>query len=278
MAETKNKLPKELQTFKKEMKKATFEEKIERYFSISYVIEEYSGQKKDIIMSLFSPLERYTFDREYYPIRKTIATYEDKVRTIKSVIDFTAYYIDSLLRLGGVYTYMGEFTDYALQYLKEVTGDTDCKVARHLKSLRSITPGFNLSYDGESNSYVLRSDGFIEEIETNIKELQKGLSLIKAYFESLREFLKTLEKPELFPKEFERAEKQLISRFDNRYAKTVEDADKDPKKEKDYPKLRTATDLEKKVISIDYEETEPTAGYMGKNNIWLKTYISLVGV
>ena len=47
MAETKNKLPKELQTFKREMKKATFEEKVERYFSISYVIEEYSGQKQE---------------------------------------------------------------------------------------------------------------------------------------------------------------------------------------------------------------------------------------
>ena len=49
MATDKSRLPKELQTFKREMKKATFEEKIERYFSISHVIEEYSGQKKPVL-------------------------------------------------------------------------------------------------------------------------------------------------------------------------------------------------------------------------------------
>ena len=278
MATAKNKLPKELQTFKREMKKATFEEKVERYFSLSHVIDEYSGQKKDIIISLFTPAEKYTFDNEYYPIRKAIATYEDKVRTVKSVIDFTAYYIDSLLRIGGIYTYVGEFADYALQYLKEETGKDNGKTAKHLKSLRSITPLYQLSYEKESNCYVLRSDGFIETIEKYIKELQKGIALIKAYFDSLREFLKVVEKPQLFPKEFKNAERQLMVRFDKRYGKAVEESQEDIKKAKDYPKFRTATELEKKVISIDYMETEAAAGYMGKNNIWLKAYISFVGV
>ena len=82
MATAKNKLPKELQTFKREMKKATFEEKVESYFSLSHVIDEYSGQKKDIIISLFNPAEKYTFYNEYYPLRKAIEANEDKVRTV----------------------------------------------------------------------------------------------------------------------------------------------------------------------------------------------------
>lgn len=277
MATAKNKLPKELQTFKREMKKATFEEKVERYFSISPSIEDNSVEKKDIIISLFTPAEKYNFYNEYYPIRKAIATYEDKVRTVKSVIDFTAYYIDSLLRIAGIYTYMGEFTDYALQYLKEETGKDNGKTAKHLKSLRSITPGYLLSYEKENNSYALRSDGFIETIEEHIKALQKGVAVIKAYFNSLREFLEAVNKPQLFPKEFKNAEEQLILRFDNRKLKMVEDGEKDPRREKDYPKFRTATELEKKVISIDYMETEAAEGYMGKKNPWIKTYISFVG-
>ena len=233
MAETKNKLPKELQTFKREMKKATFEEKVERYFSISYVIEEYSGQKKDIIISLFNPAEKYTFYNEYYPLRKAIEANEDKVRTVKSVIDFTAYFIDSLLRIANLYTYMGEFTDYALEYLKEETGKDNGKTAKHLKSLRSVTPGFDFKYNRKSGKYELRSGNFTDVIESNIKGLRKGIATIKAYFESLREFLEAAGKPQLFPKEFKSVENQLIRRFDNRIAQIVEDGQNDPRRETD---------------------------------------------
>ena len=52
MATDKSRLPKELQTFKREMKKATFEEKVERYFSISPSIEDNSVEKKDIIIKV----------------------------------------------------------------------------------------------------------------------------------------------------------------------------------------------------------------------------------
>ena len=272
MATDKSRLPKELQTFKREMKKATFEEKIERYFSISHVIEEYSGQKKDIIISLFSPLERYTFDREYYPIRKTIATYEDKVRTIKSVIDFTAYYIDSLLRIANLYTYIGEFTDYALKFLKEETGRDDSKTAKHLKSLRSVTPGFEFDYDKKKGEFVLQSGDFTDTIEANINGLKKGLSLIKAYFLSLREFLEMVEQPQLFPKEFKEAEDGLFIRFQD----FVSNRDLSPDRGgfKDYPKFRSTTELERKVLSIDYTKIEPQEGFMGKENPWMNSYKS----
>ena len=276
MATAKNKLPKELQTFKREMKKATFEEKVERYFSISYVIEEYSGQKKDIIISLFNPAEKYTFYNEYYPLRKAIEANEDKVRTVKSVIDFTAYFIDSLLRIASLYTYMGEFTDYALEYLKEETGKDNGKTAKHLKSLRSVTPGFDFKYNRKSGKYELRSGNFTNVIESNIKGLKKGIATIKAYFDSLREFLEAAGKPQLFPKEFKSVENQLITRFDNRIAQMVEKGQNDPRRETDYPQFRTATDLEKKVISIDYMETEAAEGYMGDKNPWIRAYNSYV--
>ena len=277
MAETKNKLPKELQTFKKEMKKATFEEKVERYFSISYVIEEYSGQKKDIIISLFNPSEKYIFYNEYYPLRKAIEANEDKVRTVKSVIDFTSYYIDSLLRIASLYTYVGEFTDYALQYLKEETGKSNGKTAKHLKSLRSITPGFDLKYNRKNGQYELRSGNFEEVLKSNINGLKKGIATIKAYFNSLREFLEAAGKPQLFPKEFKNVEEQLKVRFQNfATEETMEELNKAREISRDYPKFRATTDIEREAVSVDDMETEAAAGYMGKNNPWIRAYNSYV--
>ena len=277
MAAEKNKLPKELQTFKREMKKATFEEKVERYFSISYVVEEYSGQKKDIIISLFNPAEKYNFYNEYYPLRKAIEANEDKVRTVKSVIDFTSYYIDSLLRIASLYTYMGEFTDYALQFLKEETGKGDGKTAKHLKSLRSITPGFDFKYNRKSGQYELRSSNFTEVLQSNINGLKKGLSTIKAYFNSLREFLEAAGKPKLFPKEFKNVEEQLIVRFQN-FASMINEEQRQKALEhnKDYPKFRNTTEIEREAMSVDYMATEAAAGYMGENNPWIRAYNSYV--
>ena len=290
MAATNKRLPKELQTFKREMKKATFEEKVERYFSISAVVEKYPEDKRDIIVGLFTPGEKINFYYEYFPIRKAINTYEDKIRTIKSVIDFTAYYIDSLLRIGSIYTYMGEFTSYALQYLKEETGKDNGKTAKHLKSLRSITPGFKLVYEKENGGYSLKSDGFekksgsysvkfdgfVETLEKQIKSLEKGLSVIKAYFNSLREFLEVVEKPQLFPKEFKTIEEQLISRFRN--LSSLYDEARSESKETDYPKFRKGSIWEKKVISIDYMETEPEEGFTGDKNPWIIAYKSYLKV
>ena len=273
MAAVKNKTPKELQTFKREMKKATFEEKVERYFSISPVMDEYPEEKKEIITDLFTARERMDFLTEYYPTRLAIADYEDRVRTTKSVIDFTAYFIDSLLRMASAYTYMGEFTDYALKYLKEETGRDDSKTAKHLRSLRSVTPGFTLRYDKEKGEYLLQSKDYTETVENNIKGLIKGLSLIKAYFASLREFLDMVKQPQLFPKEFKEAERQLLVRFQN-LSPLIDEGQKDPKREKDYPKFRTGTDLERKRLSISYEEIEPQEGFMGLDNPWMNSYKS----
>lgn len=272
MATAKNKLPKELQTFKREMKKATFEEKVKRYFSLSPVKEEYSTEKADIITDLFTARERMEFLTTFYPIRLAIADYEDRIRTTKSVIDFTAYYIDSLLRIAGLYTYIGEFTDYALKYLKEETGRDDSKTAKHLKSLRSITPGYNFDYDKKKGEYVLQSGDFTEGIEANIKGLKKGLSLIKAYFLSLREFLEMVGQPQLFPKEFKEAEDWLLIRFQD----FISNRDLSPDRGgfTDYPKLRSTTELEKKALSIDYTKIEPQEGFMGKDNPWMNSYKS----
>ena len=272
MAAVKNKTPKELQTFKREMKKATFVEKVKRYFSLSPVKEEYSTEKADIITDLFTARERMDFLTEYYPTRLAIADYEDRVRTTKSVIDFTAYFIDSLLRMASAYTYMGEFTDYALKYLKEETGRDDSKTAKHLRSLRSVTPGFTLGYDKEKGEYLLQTKDYTETVENNIKGLIKGLSLIKAYFASLREFLDMVKQPQLFPKEFKEAERQLLSRFQN-LSHYTDEAQRESK-EKDYPKFRAITDLQRKRISIDYEEIEPQEGFMGLDNPWMNSYKS----
>lgn len=274
MAETKSKLPKELQTFKREMKKATFEEKVKRYFSISPVIEEYSEEKKEIITDLFTSRERMDFLTDYYPIRLAIADYEDRIRTTKSVIDFTAYYIDSLLRITSIYTYMGEFTDYALQYLKEETGRNDSKTAKHLRSLRSITPGFTFDYDQTKGEYLPKED-FTKEIEANIEGLKRGLSLIKAYFSSLREFLDMVKQPQLFPKEFKEVEDRLFIRFQNFATKEIMENKKKAREiSRDYPKLRTPTEVEIKAVSIDYKEIEPQKGFMGIDNPWMNSYKS----
>ncbi len=263
MATEKKRLPKELQTFKREMKKATFEEKVKRYFDLSPVLDKYSGAKKVIIMGLFTTMEKGDFYTRYYPIRLAIEENEEKVRKFTSVLEATNNLVNSLLRIGTIYSYFGEgLTEILRQEETNKGGQNTKEIISRLKCFRSVTPGFYFEYNARGKKYSFKSYEFIDEIRRQIGIEKRAIALLKGYYNALREFLDLVEQPQLFPAEFKRDEELLILRYHNYHTESKTAWD---------DKLN---EVATEAVSLDYHEIE-AEDYSGSGNPWLVSYNSI---
>ena len=108
-ADKSKRLPKELQDFKKELKKLTFKEKVKAYFDCKPSKDVLATRKRNLILTIFTKKEADIFARDFYPIFTAIDHYADKMRTAKMNIDYDAYYLDSLLRNIDYSRYVADF-------------------------------------------------------------------------------------------------------------------------------------------------------------------------
>lgn len=273
-AEGKDRLPKELQEYKKELKKLDFKAKVKAYFDCAPFVRDIDSKKKTIIYNSFTRKEKEEFASRYEPIYASIDRYGDRVRAINGNCFIYAFYIDTALRQKDAFCYTADLlnraraiTGKALEEMEE--GDTRKIVERIDKSLScynysNVIPPKIIETD--SGDFGINFSEIDNDLLGVIHTLKGLLSLIKCYLESLREFLEWVGTPELFPKEFESMERGFISKYYPIVPRTRDN--------RDFPLFDTITEAEKEYLSINYQELPRTVDMFGENNLWADKYKS----
>ena len=281
-ATTKRKrLPKELQDYKKEIKEQPFKDRVKAYFDCAPFLRSIDKQKREVILSTFSKAEGREFYSKYYPIYNAIRRYGDAMRAINAHRVIYANYIDTTFRQRDCYSYTADFLNLALPKVEEAlketkeegTRETLTEALRILKSYRRVSSTApDVKLNKKETSYEVLTQAEDKVLKGAIETLKGILSLIKCYLEALKEFLKWVGTPELFPKEFKDMETDLLIRFHNFKPQTTRDKNPDADK---FPHLFSESEVLKEYISIDYEKLPRTVDMFGENNIFAEEYNSL---
>ena len=276
-ADGKERLPRELQEYKKKLKELDFKDRVKAYFDCSPFQRDIDAIKKRVIYNSFTRKEKEEFSNKYAPIYSAIDKYGDRVRAIHGNWFIYSFYIDTTLRQKDAFSYTADllnrarsFTAEALEGMEE--GDTKKKVERIDKSLSSYNYSNMISpkiIEEEGGQFGVNFSEIDKDLLKIIETLKGLLSLAKCYLESLREFLEWVGTPELFPQEF----KDLETGFINKYHPTVIRKRED----RGFPLFDTITEAEKEYLSIDYKELPLTVDIFGENNIWADQYKSFFG-
>lgn len=273
--EGKQKLPRELQEYKKKLKELNFTEKVKEYFDCAPFVRDIDSKKKEVIYNSFTKKEKELFLSKFQPIYSSIDRYGDRVRAINGNCFIYASYVDTTLRQKDAFCYIADLLNRARTIAGEVMEgtkeeSTKKKIGELLRGLSSFI------YSNVYSPKIIETAGGnfgVNFIEINndllgvIQTLKGLLSLIKCYLESLKEFLEWVGTPELYPKEFENLERGFINKYNPITIKEKED--------KYFPNFFTITEAEKEYLSIDYKELPLTVDIFGENNLWTDHYKSL---
>lgn len=273
--EGKQKLPKELQEYKKRIKGLDFKGRVKAYFDCSpfkYAIDE---KKMDIVYSTFSRSEREEFASRYLPIYSTIEKYGDRIRAINGNCYIYANYIGTILRTKNILSYTADFLNRITPLAKEALVSTKeettrkelHKIVKRLQDYQNVailTPRIELEEGGIYGINIEETDKTLFEL---IDTLKKFLSQIKSFIESLKEFLDMVGTPELFPKEF----KDMETTFLIQYRGTIH-RDRDDKQFKEFPLFYSTSKAEAEFLLIDYNTLPLTLDIFGEKNIWAEEY------
>ncbi len=269
----KQKLPRELQEYKKELKELDFKAKVKAYFDCAPFVRDIDGLKKKVIYNSFTRKEKEEFANKYEPIYSAIDRYGDRVRAINGNCFIYAFYIDTTLRQKDTFSYTADllnrarsFTAEALEGMEE--GDTKKKVERIDKSLSSYNYSNFISPKivDEGGQFGINFKEIDSDLLGVIRTLKGLLSLAKCYLESLREFLEWVGTPELFPQEF----KDMETGFINKYYPIAPRS----RESTEFPLFNTVSEAEKEYLSINYKELPRTVDIFGENNLWADKYKS----
>ena len=275
-ADGKERLPRELQEYKKKLKGLDFKDRVKAYFDCSPFKRDIDAIKKKVIYNSFTRKEKEEFASKYAPIYSAIDKYGDRVRAIHGNWCIYSFYIDTTLRQKDAFCYTADllnrarsYTAIALEGMEE--GSTKKKVEKIDKSLSSYNYSNIISpkiIEEEGGQFGVNFSEIDKDLLKIIETLKGLLSLLKCYLESLREFLEWVGTPELFPSEFAEMERGFKHRY---YPVEMRQRAED----KEYPLFNTTTEAEKVYLSINYEELPRTVDIFGENNLWADYYKSL---
>ena len=274
--DAKKRLPKELQDYKREIKKLPFKEKVEAYFNCAPFINKLDSQKKDIILKSFSSEERKEYYRKFLPIHNSIERYGDAIRAINANRIIYGNYLDTALRVRDNVNYTADFLNLIIPKVKEAldntkeedTRETLKQVTETLKSYRpvSLLPEMKINEEGTYEVLIEKRNKYLLKV---IEKFKSILSLLKCYLESLKEFLEWVGTPELLPKEFKDMERDLLIRFQNTTSKKGKDTNPDADK---FPLFFARNKVAEEFGAIDYKALPRTIDIFGENNIFANTY------
>ena len=272
--DAKKRLPKELQDYKREIKKLPFKAKVEAYFNCAPFINNLDSQKKEIILKSFSSEERKEYYRKFLPIHNSIERYGDAIRAINANRIIYGNYLDTALRVRDNVNYTADFLNLIIPKVKEAldntkeedTRETLKQVTETLKSYRPVflLPDMKINEEGTYEVLIEERNKYLLKV---IEKLKNILSLLKCYLESLKEFLEWVGTPELLPKEFKDMEWDL----ETRYKVYQRSKDKNPDADK-FPLFFAESEVTEEYISIDYSALPRTIDIFGENNIFANTY------
>ena len=272
--DAKKRLPKELQDYKREIKKLPFKAKVEAYFNCAPFINNLDSQKKEIILKSFSSEERKEYYRKFLPIHNSIERYGDTIRAINANRIIYGNYLDTALRVRDNVNYTADFLNLIIPKVKEAldntkeedTRETLKQVTRMLKNYRpvSLLPEMKINEEGTYEVLIEERDKYLLKVIVKLKSI---LSLLKCYLESLKEFLEWVGTPELLPKEFKDMEWDL----ETRYKVYQRSKDKNPDADK-FPLFFAESEVTEEYLSIDYSALPRTIDIFGENNIFANTY------
>jgi len=275
-ADGKERLPRELQEYKKKLKELDFKDRVKAYFDCSPFQRDIDAIKKRVIYNSFTRKEKEEFSNKYAPIYSAIDKYGDRVRAIHGNWFIYSFYIDTTLRQKDAFSYTADllnrarsFTAEALEGMEE--GDTKKKVEKIDKSLSSYNYSNMISpkiIEEEGGQFGVNFSEIDKDLLKIIETLKGLLSLLKCYLESLREFLEWVGTPELFPREFAEMERGFKHRY---YPVEM----RKRREDSEHPLFNTVTEAEKVYLSINYEELPRTVDIFGENNLWADHYKSL---
>lgn len=279
-AEKSNRLPKELQNYKREVKKLPFKERVKAYFDCSPFLRDQDSQKKKIIISTFSNEEKKEFYRYYEPIYSAIEKYGDRVRAIDRSRILYANYIGSTLRKRNNYRYTADFLNLLLPKVEGALRGTEEAIARdNLKEIVDILHSYislsvnplgspEITLNKELDRYEVTADE--DQLLLNTINLLKGvLSLLKAYLEAIKEFLEWVGTPELLPREFKDMEADLLVKFQNINSQGSKHKNQDADK---FPLLFARNKASEDFLSIDYKSLPKGIDLSGDKNLFANAY------
>ena len=274
-ADGKERLPRELQEYKKKLKELDFKDRVKAYFDCSPFQRDIDAIKKRVIYNSFTRKEKEEFSNKYAPIYSAIDKYGDRVRAIHGNWFIYSFYIDTTLRQKDAFCYTADllnrarsYTAIALEGMEE--GSTKKKVEKIDKSLSSYNYSNMISpkiIEEEGGQFGVNFSEIDKDLLKIIETLKGLLSLLKCYLESLREFLEWVGTPELFPSEFAEMERGFKHRY---YPVEM----RKRKEDSEHPLFNTVTEAEKVYLSINYEELPRTVDIFGENNLWADKYKS----
>ena len=275
-ADGKERLPRELQEYKKKLKGLDFKDRVKAYFDCSPFKRDIDAIKKKVLYNSFTRKEKEEFASKYAPIYSAIDKYGDRVRAIHGNWFIYSFYIDTTLRQKDAFCYTADllnrarsYTAIALEGMEE--GSTKKKVEKIDKSLSSYNYSNIISpkiIEEEGGQFGVNFSEIDKDLLKIIETLKGLLSLLKCYLESLREFLEWVGTPELFPSEFAEMERGFKHRY---YPVEL----RQRKEDNEHPLFNTITEAEKVYLSINYEELPRTVDIFGENNLWADYYKSL---
>lgn len=275
-ADAKERLPKELQEYKKKLKGLDFKDRVKEYFDCSPFQRDIDAIKKRVIYSSFTRKEKEEFSNKYAPIYSAIDKYGDRVRAIYGNWFIYSLYINTTFRQKDSLCYTADLLNRAITLTAEaLEGIEDENIKKKVEKIDKNLRSYN--YSNMFAPKIIEEDGGLfgvnfSEIDKDLLktiDTTKGLlSLLKCYLESLREFLEWVGTPELFPREFDEMEKGFKNRYyPLEFRKRKEDSE--------HPLFNTVTEAEKVYFSINYEELPRTVDIFGENNLWADHYKSL---
>lgn len=277
-ADRSKRLPKELQDYKREIKKQAFKDRVKAYFDCAPFISDLDSQKKEIIISTFTKEESKEYYRHYEPIYAAIERYGDRVRAINGNRIIYANYIDSALRRRDCFLYTADFlnlilpkVEKALEGTKEAsTRETLTEALSTLKNYQNVT----FSVPGTpkikiNNNYEVPTEEGDKFLLGAIDTLKNILSLLKCYLEALKEFLEWVGTPELLPKEFKDMETDLLIRFQG--IKPNKTRDQNPDADK-FPLFFARNKVAEEFVSIDYKDLPRSVDIFGDKNLFANAY------
>lgn len=270
-------LPKELQDYKREIKKLPYKERVIAYFNCSPYTRDIDSQKKEIIYNSFSKSEREDYYRRYLPIHNSIERYGDRIRAINANRIIYTNYLDSETRHINTYNYTADILNLALPKIEEaLEGSSEVATKEKLKEALSWLRNYRrisisapeIKLNKEGNGYEVLTEEKDNYLLGAIQTLKGILSLLKCYLEALREFLEWVGTPELLPKEFDDMEYELKKTYKPiPFDELPENKDADK-----FPLFCAKSEAEKELYSIDYEALPRTINILGENNLFANTY------
>ena len=276
----KKRLPRELQTYKREVKQLDFKGKVIEYFMLSPYLRNIDSKKKEIIYNTFSRIEKEEFSRKYQPIYSAIDAYSDRIRAIYNNTILYTNYVHSELKKKDIFSYTADFLNNAISATEKALGNADNEqVKKHLeqmlKTLRSYhipkLLDINSMMTKEGGSFGIKYEAIDKELLWVVERIKGFLGLLKSYLDALKEFVEWVGTPELFPREFAEMERDLKTRYFGVKKNSIKAQNPQAK---DFPLFFHDPKTTEEFAALDYIDAPKTIDIKGEKNLFVIRYRS----